>query len=188
MGSLEAPCSLGNRAGESPSLMSEQLALQQRRRNRRAVNCYEPLLPARAGIMNSPCNHFLASARLASDQHGAIRGCYCRHLFENSREAVAGSNEFRRCHRSSPFDHFSPNDAKGGSIGSEVLNVIISFCRLLRLVRFTLRPLFGNPFTDIGGTIPELHSPTLARRKELHAISVDERDVLEIDGYCAGFL
>src|SRR5580700_10568794 len=105
--------------------MSEQLALQQRGRNRRAVNCYEPLLPARAGIVNRPCNHFLTRTRFTSDQHGAIRWCYCCHVFKNSREAVAGSNEFRKCHRSSPFSHFSPNNGKGGaSIASEILSVI----------------------------------------------------------------
>jgi len=71
--------------------------------------------------------------------------------------------------------------AKGASIASEVLSVVCSFYPLLRRVRLTLRPLSGNPFTDIGRTIPELRSTILAQRKEFHAISVDERDVLEID-------
>src|SRR5580704_5214877 len=82
----------------------------------------------------------------------------------------------------------APMTAKGDSIASEVLTVLTSFYPLLSRVRLTIRPLSSNPLTDIGRTIPELRSTILAQRKEFHAISVDERDVLEIYSQCAGFL
>src|SRR5580658_8033709 len=78
--------------------MSEQVALQQRGGNRRAVNCYELLLSARTGIMNSPGDYFLARTRLASDQHTAIRWCYYCHVLKNSHEAGAGPDQVGKGH------------------------------------------------------------------------------------------
>jgi len=50
------------------------------------------------------------------------------------------------------------------------------------------RPLSRDPFTDIGGTIPEFRSVGLAERKEFHGFPVDKKNVFEIDGKAAGFL
>jgi hypothetical protein len=50
------------------------------------------------------------------------------------------------------------------------------------------RPLSGNPFTDIGRTIPEFRSVGLTESKEFNCFSVDKKDVFEIDGEAARFL
>src|SRR5438445_9730326 len=50
------------------------------------------------------------------------------------------------------------------------------------------RPLSRDPFTDIGGTIPEFRSVGLAESKEFHGFSVDKKNVFEIDGEAARFL
>jgi hypothetical protein len=50
------------------------------------------------------------------------------------------------------------------------------------------RPLSGDPFTDIGRTIPEFRSVGLAESKEFHGFSVDKKNVFEIDGEAARFL
>jgi hypothetical protein len=53
-------------------------------------------------------------------------------------------------------------------------------------MRFRL--LSGDPFTDIGRTIPEFRSLGLAESKESHGFSVDKKNVFEIDGEAARFL
>jgi len=53
-------------------------------------------------------------------------------------------------------------------------------------MRFRL--LSRDPFTDIGRTIPEFRSVGLAERKEFHGVSVDKKNVFEIDGEAARFL
>src|ERR1700681_2152399 len=50
------------------------------------------------------------------------------------------------------------------------------------------RPLFRDPFTDIGRTIPEFRSAGFAESKEFHGFSVDKKNVFEIDGEAARFL
>jgi len=50
------------------------------------------------------------------------------------------------------------------------------------------RPLSRDPFTDVGGTVPELRSVGLAESKEFHGVSVDKKNVSEIDGEAARFL
>jgi hypothetical protein len=50
------------------------------------------------------------------------------------------------------------------------------------------RTLSGDPFTDIGRTIPEFRSSGLAESKESHAFPVDKKNVFEIDGEAARFL
>jgi hypothetical protein len=50
------------------------------------------------------------------------------------------------------------------------------------------RPLSGDPFTDIGRTIPEFGSVGLAESKEFHGFSVDKKNVSEIDGEATRFL
>lgn len=50
------------------------------------------------------------------------------------------------------------------------------------------RPLPRDPFTDIGRTIPEFPALGLAESKEFHGVSVDKKNVSEIDGEAARFL
>src|SRR6202162_5274004 len=69
-----------------------------------------------------------------------------------------------------------------------IFDVLSSFKSLLTRALRHLRPLPRDPFTDIGRTIPEFCSVGLAQSKELHGFSVDEKNVLEIDGEAARFL
>ncbi|HTY84973.1 MAG TPA: hypothetical protein VMB19_12185 [Silvibacterium sp.] len=48
-------------------------------------------------------------------------------------------------------------------------------------------PHSRDPFTDIGGTVPELGLVVFGQRKELYSLAVDKRDFLEIDSHWAGF-
>jgi hypothetical protein len=50
------------------------------------------------------------------------------------------------------------------------------------------RPFSGNPLTDVGWTIPEFRSVGLAESQEFHSFSVDQKNVLEIDGEADRFL
>src|SRR5580698_11357352 len=50
-----------------------------------------------------------------------------------------------------------------------------------------LGPLSGDPFTDIGRTIPEFRSVGFAKSKELYCFSINKKNVLEIDGEAARF-
>ena len=47
--------------------------------------------------------------------------------------------------------------------------------------------LSRDPFTDIGGTVPELGLVVFGQRKELYSLVVDKRHFLEIDSHWAGF-
>jgi hypothetical protein len=64
----------------------------------------------------------------------------------------------------------------------------LTFEPLLQRVPMRLRRLPRYPFTDIGRTIPEFASIGLAQSQELHAFSIDKKNVLEIDGKSARFL
>src|SRR5688572_20348511 len=66
---LEAPFAAVGRAGERALLVPEDLALEQRLRNRRAVDRHERLLGARAQLVDRLGDELLAGARLAPDQH-----------------------------------------------------------------------------------------------------------------------
>src|SRR5262249_56663045 len=65
VGELEAPGPRGGRPGEGALLVSEQLALDERRRQRRAVHLHERTGPARTTVMNRAGQPLLARARLA---------------------------------------------------------------------------------------------------------------------------
>src|SRR5690606_16660246 len=57
------------RVGESSARMSEQLALEEVRRNRSAVHCNEASVGAPGSLMESTGDELLARAALAADQH-----------------------------------------------------------------------------------------------------------------------
>ena len=58
-------------AGEGPALVTEQLALEERLADRRAVHLDERALPARALGVEHPRHQLLARAALAGDEHRA---------------------------------------------------------------------------------------------------------------------
>ena len=69
VGQLERALPPRDRAGERALLVAEQLRLEQRVGNRRAVERHERLRRARAELVDGLRDQFLAGARLAADQH-----------------------------------------------------------------------------------------------------------------------
>src|SRR5271167_4062819 len=74
IGQLEATDPLRNGAGEGASLMSEQFAFQQSRRDRSAVQFHEGTRMPRAEIMQSAGDQFLSRPGLAINKDGRIGG------------------------------------------------------------------------------------------------------------------
>ena len=72
VGKLEAAAAQGDRARERSSLVAEQLAFHQLRRDRRAVDRHERARGAGRQAVQFPGDAFLAGARLAQDQHGGV--------------------------------------------------------------------------------------------------------------------
>ena len=64
----------GGRAGEGALLVAEQLGFQQVLRDRGAVDRDERPFRAAAVAMHVACEHLLAGAALAGDQHAGVRG------------------------------------------------------------------------------------------------------------------
>src|SRR6516164_7211689 len=60
---FEQPAAAPVRARESSPLVAEQLAFEQRRWQRRAIDCHKRLFRARAASMDSPGNEFLSCSR-----------------------------------------------------------------------------------------------------------------------------
>ena len=73
MGQLEPSLALTDGAGERPFLVAEQLALEQRFRQGRAVDGDEREIPPRRSFVHGPRDQLLAGAGLAEDQDGADR-------------------------------------------------------------------------------------------------------------------
>ena len=71
---LEAADARRDRAGERAALVAEELALDERLRERRAVDVHERPLGARRGRVELARREPLAGARLAEQQHGALGG------------------------------------------------------------------------------------------------------------------
>ena len=72
MGQLEAADAAGDRARERALRVAEQLGLGERLGNSRRVEADEPLIRARAVVVNRARDQFLARAGLALNQHGAV--------------------------------------------------------------------------------------------------------------------
>ena|SRR5450755_3574214 len=72
---------------------TEELALQQGIRYRRAIECDEAILAPRAALVNSPRNHFLASPGLALNQDGRIHRRDYVDVVEQSTELRAVSDQ-----------------------------------------------------------------------------------------------
>ena len=70
---LEPPLAVADGAGERAAHVAEQLRLEQRFRDRAAVERHEPVGAPRAVVMDRARGEFLAGAGLARDEHGARR-------------------------------------------------------------------------------------------------------------------
>ena len=87
VGELEAPVRRCSRAGEGALLVAEELALDERRRERRAVDRDERPAAARARLVDRARDELLAGAGLAEEQHGRRRRRDLAELAEDRRAA-----------------------------------------------------------------------------------------------------
>ena len=87
VGLLEAADVRARRARECAGLMTEQLRLEQRLRERRAVDLDERLLPARREIMQARGDELFAGAALADHEHGLDELGGARHVLEHGHES-----------------------------------------------------------------------------------------------------
>jgi hypothetical protein len=72
VGFAEGALALGVGTGEGALDVTEELALEQIRRDCRAVERHERAVAARADAMDGPCNDFLAGAGFAGDEHRGV--------------------------------------------------------------------------------------------------------------------
>ena len=72
MGLFELADASRRRAGEGALLVAEQLALEQLRRQRRAIHLHERLAAARRALVNRAGDELLADAAFAANQHGDV--------------------------------------------------------------------------------------------------------------------
>src|SRR3974377_2326432 len=86
---FEQPTAAPVRARKSSPLVAKQLAFEQRRWQRRAIDCHKRLFRARAGSMDSPGNEFLSCSLFAKNQHA--RSCWG----DARDEATHGLDGFR---------------------------------------------------------------------------------------------
>jgi hypothetical protein len=83
--------------------MTEEFTFQQRTRNRRAVEGYETILAARAGLMNGLCDHFFSGSGFALHQDGGVYRRNHVDLVKHSPEFRTGSNQIESSHRFTPL-------------------------------------------------------------------------------------
>src|SRR6266436_622988 len=103
IGHFEAPNALRDRSCECAFLVPKQLAFQQTCRNGRAVELDEGLRAPRAQIMNAACDQFLSRACLSINQHRRIRRRYRFHVFEDSAQRCAVSDDLGKIHFRADF-------------------------------------------------------------------------------------
>ena len=90
----ETEAALG-RAGERAALMTEQLALEERVRDRAAIDDDEWLLAACRQAVDQPGHQLLAGSALALNQHGGIGRRHTLHASEQRAHAGAGRHQRR---------------------------------------------------------------------------------------------
>ena len=91
VGHLKAAAAGADRACESPSLVAEQLTLQQRLRQGAAVDGHERAVGAGALVVDGPGQALLAHARLAKDEQRDRAGCHpLDHLHEGVHHRALG--------------------------------------------------------------------------------------------------
>ncbi len=84
---------LRQRAGEGALLPAEQLALDERARNRRAVDAHHDAAAPRALLVNLRRDEFLAGTRFAEEQHRRVSGRDLARLFEHALDGVTLSDD-----------------------------------------------------------------------------------------------
>ena len=92
---LEFATPHGGRAGERALLVPEQLALDQLRRNRRAVHFHKRTGGERAEAVNVLCEQLFPGTRLADEQHACVRPRRHRGLLHGPQIRRAGADHFR---------------------------------------------------------------------------------------------
>src|SRR5262245_34972045 len=93
---LEASDLPGERTGEGTLFTAEPLTLDERARNRRAVDAHHHPPPARAHVVNLRRDELLAGAGLAEQQHGRIGGCHLPRLLEDAPERLTLTDDHAR--------------------------------------------------------------------------------------------
>ncbi len=86
----------GQRTGEGALLPAEQLALDERARNRRAVDAHHDATAPRALFVNLRRDEFLAGARFAEQQHRRVGRGHLARLIEDALDGGASSNDDAR--------------------------------------------------------------------------------------------
>ena len=82
------PTRVGQGAGECPFLVTEQLALEQIRGDRAAIDRHERMARAAGQLVDMARDHLLAGAGLAEDQHVGVEG---RHLLDQPMNGAHGA-------------------------------------------------------------------------------------------------
>ena len=93
IGQLEPPDLPRQGAGKGALLPAEQLALDERARDRRAVDAHHDATAPRAQLVNLRRDEFLSGARFAEQQHRRIGRGHLSRLFEDASDGGASSND-----------------------------------------------------------------------------------------------
>lgn len=111
----KGPATFHDRAGEGAACVTEQLALEQFRGDRRAVHCNKRAGAMRPMPMDGAGNELLPGSRFAGDEHRGVtigdeadRLLYRAHRGARSNQVVAIGGRRRRCYgvaRSSRAQH-----------------------------------------------------------------------------------
>src|SRR5213080_4804763 len=94
MGHLEAPDLLRDGPGERAPLVTEELTLEEPRRNGRAIDLDEGSLAAAASVVNGARDQFLPRAGLAEDEHGRVGRRDGLHVPNGVSERTALADDF----------------------------------------------------------------------------------------------
>ncbi len=94
MGHLEAPDLLRDGPGERAPLVTEELTLEEPRRNGRAIDLDEGSLAAAASVVNGARDQFLPRAGLAEDEHRRVGRRDGLHVLEDVSERAALADDF----------------------------------------------------------------------------------------------
>lgn len=92
---LEHADMLGNRAGETAFLVTEQMRFRNVVRNRAAIDGNERPAAAWAHVVQEPCDDVLARAAFADDQHADARRGHARHLQQQGLDRTRAAEEPR---------------------------------------------------------------------------------------------
>src|SRR6266436_1029635 len=103
IGHFETADALRDCSRECALLVSEQLAFQQTRWNRRAVELDERLRAPRTQIMDGPRDQFLSCTRVSIDEHGRVRRSDRFHLLQYTPQRSTFPDDLREIHFATDF-------------------------------------------------------------------------------------